>query len=56
MGIRLDILAGVTSVGAAIVIATLRDELSIKPGFAGMLMIWAYSQSISFFLYCFLTI
>ena len=48
MGIRLDCLAGVTAVAAAIVLATLKDELGITPGFAGMLMVWAFAQSISF--------
>ncbi len=29
-------------------LATLRDALSISPGFAGMLMVWAFHQSVTF--------
>ena len=48
MGLRLDLLAAIGAVGAALILATLRDELNITPGFAGVLMMWAIAQSITF--------
>jgi ABC-type multidrug transport system fused ATPase/permease subunit len=48
MGLRLDLLATVTAAGAAVVLATMRDALGITPGLAGVLMVWAMAQSITF--------
>ena len=39
MGLRLDMFAAITAVGAAVVLATMRDALGITPGLAGMLMV-----------------
>jgi ABC-type multidrug transport system fused ATPase/permease subunit len=47
LGLRLDLLAGVISVGASVVIASFRDELGLTPGLAGMMMVWSFNFSIT---------
>jgi len=42
------LIAAITSTGAAVVLALLRDALGITPGLAGMMMVWALHMSITF--------
>ena len=48
MGLRLDLYAALVAVGAAVIIATLRDPLGMSPSFAGMMMMWAFHQAITY--------
>ena len=48
IGIRMDFGAACIAVGAAVSLALFRDVIGITPGFAGMLMTWAFHQVITF--------